>query len=90
MATTVERMLANNLADFEGLKLEGTIVLNEALLNAFIQDYINNLGKEPTAQTPGSVTTELDLPRLLQSLCVDQLEVHLQEGKMNIQLKISK
>jgi len=88
MATAVERMLANNLADFEGLRIEGTIVINEALLNAFIQDYINNLSTEPEVSATQPANPALNVPQLLQALRIDQANVHLQEGKMYIDLKI--
>lgn len=90
MAKVVERMIANNLVDFEGLKMEGTVVVNENLINAFIQDFIQNLGKAPEENKPASETPELDFQKLLHALCIDHLNVHLQEGKMHINFKISK
>lgn len=93
MPKAIDRMLANNLADFEGLKVEGTIVVNEALLNAFISDYLSNLGTEsepntapPTPQAPSA----MNMKQLLQSLCIDRAEVHLQDGKMHINFKVTK
>lgn len=90
MAQAIERMLANNLADFEGLKIEGTIVVSEALINTFIQDYVDSIGKEPPVNTPPATSSAFDPQKLLQALRIEQVNVHLQEGKMNIQLKISK
>lgn len=90
MAKAIERMLANNLADFEGLKVEGTIVVSEPLINAFIQDFLQNLGKEPALNQSETAAPAFDMQQLLQALCIDQVNVRLQEGKMNIDLKISK
>ncbi len=90
MAKAIERMIANNLADFEGLKMEGTVVVSEQLINAFIQDFIQNIGKAPDENKPASGSPELDFQKLLQALCIDQVNVHLQDGKMHIHLKISK
>ena len=91
MAKAIERILANNLADFEGLKIEGTIVVNEALINVFINDFVNNIGKTPEtkAPTPANPST-FNMQQLLQALCIDKLNVQLQEGKMYIDIKISK
>lgn len=90
MANAIERMIANNLADFEGLKIEGTIVVNEALINTFINDFITSLGEKQADKKAAPASPELDMQKLLQALCIDQVNVHLHEGKMNIDLKISK
>jgi hypothetical protein len=88
MANAIERMIANNLADFEGLRLEGTLVVSEALVNAFIGDYLNSLKTPASATDPPTNNTALDVPKLLQSLHIDQAQVQLQEQKLHIQLKI--
>lgn len=93
MAKAIERILANNLADFEGLKIEGTIVVNEALINVFINDFVNNIGKTPETKAPVSAPANpstFDMQQLLQALCIDKVNVQLQEGKMYIDIKISK
>jgi small nuclear ribonucleoprotein (snRNP)-like protein len=94
MAQAMERMLANNLADFEGLKVEGKIVVSEALINIILNDFINIAEKEPevneTIISPPVNTSAFDIRKLLQSLYIDRANIHLEEGKMIIDLKISK
>ncbi|GEM_PF-1960993 len=90
MQAIINRILANKLADFKGLNIEGTIAVSEELLNMALTDFLNPKTTEIPIETPTNTATSFDAQELLKSVNIEQTRIELQPQKMNIHIKITK
>ncbi len=88
MQELINRLLANNLADFEGLEIKGTIPVKEELANELITSYMNDFFVDTVSASKNS-DIEADYIKLLKKLKPSLFKVSFEAGKamVNFELK---
>lgn len=89
MQAIIHRIFDNNLEDFRGIRINGTIALSEALLNAFVANYFNTPSEQPDTGTP-EITNSMDLRKIIQGLDIKNLHNELQPQKMLVNIEVTK
>ncbi len=88
MQQLIDRLLANDLADFEGLDIKGTIPISEALANELGSSYMNEFFSDaPSLDDPD--TEKPVLMKVLKKLKPDFFKISFEAGKavVNFELK---
>lgn len=89
-----KHLFETNFQDLAGSRIEGTIVVSEALINLGVMDFLNNLQQAPatapevTPEKTGSAPSNPPDPKaLLSAVKVEQLNIRMEKGKLLIDLK---
>jgi len=97
MEALLNRLIANDLEDFEGLKIIGSIPVSERIVNELAQQFIQDtLQKEkpsamPTGESDGSSNDTPQTPDVLglaKKLDIHNFRITFQEGKMVLNVDI--
>lgn len=89
MQTIINRILANNLEDFRGLKMKGTIAISEALVNELITNFLEKPASPTSPEMPEPMPT-FDLQKIIQDLSIKNLHLELQPQKMLVNIEVTK
>jgi hypothetical protein len=89
MQTIINRILANNLEDFRGLKMKGTIAISEALVNELIANFLEKPASPTFPEMPEPMPT-FDLQKIIKDLSIKNLHLELQPQKMLVNIEVTK
>lgn len=89
-----KHLFETSFQDLAGSRIEGTIVVSEALINLGVMDFLNNLQQAPAPTaigapeaTPEKSGSAPDPKALLSAVKVEQLNIRMEKGKLLIDLK---
>ena len=84
----IDRLLANNLADLEGLEIKGSLPISEALANELISSYMDEFFDN--APPANQKSAESDYIQLLKRLKPDVFQVSFAAGKAVVHLELKR
>ena len=94
MATPFDKYLSNDLADFAGLKISGTLPVKQEILNDLLQNVLADMKspQDPATATPTlekavAPDTAFDPKRLLKHL--KKAEIRAEAGRLVLDFDVS-
>lgn len=88
MQPIIDRILANNFADFEGMEIKGTIPIQEALANELITTYMNEFFAETASKK--STKESSSYIQALKTLQPNRFEIAFEAGKAIISFELKR
>lgn len=93
MQEIIQKVLSNNLADFEGLEISGSIPLRDGFLNEAIASFLSSMQDEGTTSGSGAnsasnnpIPPNVDVKALLQM--VRKVEVQSEQGAVTVRFEV--
>lgn len=91
MEELINRLIASDLKDLEGLKISGTIPVTERLVNELAADYIREFfAGEAAANKPAIDPERPDYAAIIRRLRLNQFNVRFEQGRMVLHLDIGR
>ncbi len=89
MEPLIDRLLANSLADLEGLEIKGTIPIKEELANDLVTSYLDAFFVDPDAASERSDAGS-DYIKLLKKLKPQLFKVSFEAGKATVDFELKR
>ncbi len=89
MQPLIDRLLANDLADLEGLEIKGSLPISEALANELVSNYMDDLYGETASASRGS-TPESAYLALLKRLKPSLFKISFETGKATVNFELKR
>lgn len=89
MQALINRILSNNLADFKGLEVKGTIPIKEEIVNTLVSSFIDEFfAEKPSPKS--SANADPEYAKIIKKLKPSLFKISFEKGKAIIDLELKK